>query len=56
MKLKIVFKEKVKRIFYQAGASSVEYAIIIALIAAVIISVLIILGIQVRDLFDIPPF
>jgi Flp pilus assembly pilin Flp len=56
MKFKTGFKEKVKRILFQAGASSAEYAILIALIAAVIVLVLIVLGLQVKELFDIPPF
>jgi hypothetical protein len=56
MKIRTGWKDKVKRIFFTAGAASVEYAIIVALIAAVIILVLIILGLQVKDLFEIPPF
>ena len=38
------------------GATSAEYAIIIALIAAVIVIVVATLGGIVRDLFDIPLF
>jgi len=38
------------------GATAVEYAIIIVLIAAVIVIVLAALGEDVRDLFDIPEF
>jgi Flp pilus assembly pilin Flp len=36
----------------QAGASAVEYAILIAMIAAVIMVVVAALGLDVHDLFD----
>jgi len=36
----------------QAGASAVEYAILVAMIAAVIVVVVAALGVDVHDLFD----
>jgi Flp pilus assembly pilin Flp len=36
----------------QSGASAVEYAILVAMIAAVIVVIVAALGVDVRDLFD----
>jgi Flp pilus assembly pilin Flp len=41
-----------RRLGSQSGASAVEYAILLAMIAAVIMVVVRALGVDVRDLFD----
>ncbi|MFC2159359.1 Flp family type IVb pilin [Actinomycetota bacterium] len=45
-----------RNLIYPVGATAVEYAIIIVLIAAVIVIIVASLGEEVRELFIIPGF
>ena len=51
------YKKICQKLFCPVGATGVEYALIAALIAAVIVSIVAVLGGQVLEYFErVPPF